>query len=279
MKPIFKYIDYRKYLKDFYHESKVTTNYFSYRFFSQRAGLNSPVLLKTVFDGKRNLSNRSIEKFIKGLNLKEKEAVYFSNLVRFNQAKTALEKQEHYRVLRSMAKMVPQYLIEDEHFDYFDKWYYSAIREGVSQFDYQDDWELVAASVQPSITAQEAREAVAWLLEHGLLRKLKSGGYEQVQKAITTRSEVKSMAVRNFNRKMMQLAEQSLDTMPVKERYATGVTVGLTREAYDVMVAEIEAFRDRIVKIVDSLEDGDRVYQVNVQLFPLMYSPESKDSE
>lgn len=279
MKPIFEYIDYRKYLKDFYDASKATTTYFSYRFFSQRAGLNSPVLLKMVFDGKRNLSNKSIEKFIKGLNLKENAAVYFRNLVRFNQAKTALEKQEHYRVLRSMAKMVPQYLIEDEHFDYFDKWYYSAIREGVTHYKYNDDWELVAAGVHPPITAQEACDAVGWLVEHGLLRKLKNGKYEQVQKAITTRSEVKSMAVRNFNRKMMQLAEQSLDAMPVKERYATGVTVGITREAYDVMVAEVEAFRDRIVKIVDSLEDGDRVYQVNVQLFPLMYSPETKDFE
>ena len=113
MKPIFEYIDYRQYLKDYYNESKATMTYFSYRFFAQRAGLNSPILLKLVFDGKRNLSRKSTEKFIKGLNLKEKEAVYFSNLVRFNQAKVVGEKQVYYRVLRSMARMTPQYLIEE----------------------------------------------------------------------------------------------------------------------------------------------------------------------
>jgi uncharacterized protein (TIGR02147 family) len=273
MKSIFEYIDYRKYLKDFYDASKGEKPYFSYRFFARRAGLKSPILLKLVIDGKRNLSRKTIDKFIKGLNIKEKETVYFRNLVLFNQAASALEKQEHYRVLRSLSRMVPQFLVEDEHFDYFDKWYFCAVREGISQHDFRDDWDGIASCVRPPISPRQAQEAVAWLLAHGFVAKNKRGGYSQVQKAITTRSEVKSIAVRNLNRKMMQLAEISLDTVPVTKRYATGVTVGLTREAYDIMVAEVEAFRDRIVQLVDSFDKGDRVYQVGIQLFPLMQVP------
>jgi uncharacterized protein (TIGR02147 family) len=72
---------------------------------------------------------------------------------------------------------------------------------------------------------------------------------------------------------MIQLAERSLDEFPTSERYATGITVGLTREAYDILVAEIEAFRDRVVNIVDALDTGDRVYQVNIQMYPLMVAP------
>lgn len=277
MKSIYKYIDYRKYLKDFYDESKAAKPYFSYRFFAQRAGLKAPILLKLVIDGKRNLSRKAIDKFITGMGLKEKEAVYFRNLALFNQATSALEKQEHYRVLRSLSKMVPQFLVEDEHFDYFDKWYFCAVREGVCQHDFRDDWDSIASCVRPPISPLQAQEAVLWLLEHGFVKKLKNGLYQQVQKAITTRSEVKSMAVRNFNRKMMQLAEGSLDGVPVHRRYATGITVGLTREAYDIMVAEVEAFRDRIVQMVDSFDKGDRVYQVGVQLFPLMQVPGRED--
>jgi uncharacterized protein (TIGR02147 family) len=279
MNPIYEYIDYRKYLKDFYEESKTQKRYFSYRFFAQRAGLKSPILLKMVIDGKRNLSRKTIGKFIAGMNLKEKEAVYFCNLVLFNQAKSSMEKQEHYRVLRSLSKMVPQHIIEDDGFEYFDKWYFSAIREGMCQYRYNDNWKLVAMSVNPPITPEEAREAVEWLLEKRLLKKKKNGTYEQVHKAISTRSEVKSLVVRNFNRKMLQIAERSLDAVPVKRRYATGLTVGLSREAYDIIVAEIEAFRDRIVRIVNSLEQNDRVYQVGIQLFPLMRNPNHKDPE
>jgi uncharacterized protein (TIGR02147 family) len=279
MKSVFEYIDYRRYLKDFYDFQKKTKKYFSYRFFAQKAGINSPILLKMVFDGKRNLSRKTLEKFIGGLNLKEKEAIYFRNLVLFNQAKSALEKQEHYRVLRSMAQQVPQYIMENDHFEYFDKWYFSAVREGLCQYDYCDDWDAIASSVRPAITPAQAKEAVAWLLRQGFVKKLKNGRYEQVHKAVSTRSEVRSLVVRNFNRKMIQLAERSLDEFPTSERYATGITVGLTREAYDILVAEIEAFRDRVVNIVDVLDTGDRVCQVNIQMYPLMVAPATGEQE
>jgi uncharacterized protein (TIGR02147 family) len=279
MKSVFEYIDYRRYLKDFYDFQKKTKKYFSYRFFALKAGINSPILLKMVFDGKRNLSRKTLEKFIGGLNLKEKEALYFRNLVLFNQAKSALEKQEHYRVLRSMAQQVPQYIMENDHFEYFDKWYFSAVREGVCQHEYRDDWDTIASSVRPAITSAQAKDAVTWLLKQGFIKKLKNGQYEQVHKAVSTRSEVRSLVVRNFNRKMIQLAERSLDEFPISERYATGITVGLTREAYDILVAEIEAFRDRVVNIVDALDTGDRVYQVNIQMYPLMVAPATGEQE
>jgi uncharacterized protein (TIGR02147 family) len=278
MQPVFEYIDYRKYLKDFYAESKSSKKYFSYRYFAGKAGLNSPILLKMVIDGKRNLSRKTINKFISGIILKEKEAVYFRNLVLFNQAKSAQEKQEYYRLLRSLFKMVPQHLIEDEELNYFDKWYYSALREGVCHHNFKDDWGRIAACVTPHITPAEAQSAVEWLLYHGFLQKTKRGTYEQVQRAITTRSEVLSLAVRKFNRKMIQLAEQSLDAVEVKQRFATGITVGINAEAYDILVAEIEAFRDRVVQFVNSVDPADRVYQVNIQLFPLMFGPDQKDN-
>lgn len=279
IKSIFEYIDYRRYLKDFYDFQKKTKKYFSYRFFAQKAGINAPILLKMVIDGKRNLSRKTLEKFSTGLNLKEKEAIYFRNLVLFNQAKSAIEKQEHYRVLQSMAQQVPQFVMENDHFEYFDKWYFSAVREGVCQHDYCENWETIAACVKPPITSAQARDAVEWLLKKGFIKKNKSGAYSQVHTAVTTRSEVRSLVVRNFNRKMIQLAERSLDAFSVSERYATGITVGLTREAYNVLVAEIEAFRDRVVNIVDSLDKGDSVCQVNIQLFPLMIAPEFEPGE
>lgn len=279
MKSVFEYIDYRQFLKDFYVDAKKTRKYFSYRFFALRAGVNAPILLKMVIDGKRNLSRKTIDKFIKGVGLKEKEAVFFRNLVHFNQAKSSLEKQEYYRVLKSMTDQVPQHLMEEDHFDYFDKWYYSALREGVCQFDYKDDWNMIAHSVYPEISREDARKAVEWLVSRDIIRKLKNGRYEQTHKAITTRSQIRSTAVRNFNRTMIRLAERALDNFPVEERYASGITIGLTKEAYAMIESEIEGFRDRVVKIVDSLEKSDSVHQVNIQMFPLMRSPGGKGGE
>jgi uncharacterized protein (TIGR02147 family) len=171
MKSIFEYIDYRAYLRDFYQDSKSSKKFFSYRYFARKAGLNSPILLKLIIDGKRNLSRKTIDKFIAGINLKEKAAVYFRTLVLFNQAASAQEKQDHYRVLRSLYRIVPQHLIEDEQFEYFDKWYYSVLREGICHHDLKDDWNTVAACVRPRITPEQAKSAVKWLINHKFLKK------------------------------------------------------------------------------------------------------------
>ena len=61
MNSIFSYIDYRKFLKDYYNSEKESKLYFSYRFFSQKAGIKSPVFLKEVYDGKKNLSRNMME--------------------------------------------------------------------------------------------------------------------------------------------------------------------------------------------------------------------------
>jgi len=114
MKPIFDYIDYRRFLKEYYAENKEAKSYFSYRFFSSRAGIKSPVFLKLVMEGKRNLTRPVIEKFCKALDFKEKDALYFRHLVLFNQGKTAQEKQEHYLVLKSMIGLVQEHIIESD---------------------------------------------------------------------------------------------------------------------------------------------------------------------
>ena len=42
---IFEYQNYRLYLKDYYQEQKSTKKYFSYRYFSKKAGINAPAFL------------------------------------------------------------------------------------------------------------------------------------------------------------------------------------------------------------------------------------------
>jgi uncharacterized protein (TIGR02147 family) len=49
---IFKYLDYRKYLKDFYEYMKGRDPKFSYRVFAKTAKLNSENYLKLVVDEK-----------------------------------------------------------------------------------------------------------------------------------------------------------------------------------------------------------------------------------
>jgi uncharacterized protein (TIGR02147 family) len=116
MDRIFAYIDYRKFLGDYYVDKKRTTRHFSHRYFAMKAGVKSPVLLKQVIDGKRNLTSLMIEKFAQALCLNKKESVFFRNLVLFNQARTAFDKQEHYSVLLSMIDAVSEHKLSADQY-------------------------------------------------------------------------------------------------------------------------------------------------------------------
>jgi hypothetical protein, TIGR02147 len=266
---IFNYIDYRIYLKDYYAFKKKHTVYFSYRYFSKNAGINSPNFLKQVIEGKRNLTRPVTEKFLKAMKMNEKEAIYFKNLVFFNQAKTAAEKQEHYVVLKSLAKTVNEKVVGADVYDYFDSWYTCVIRELICQHDFKDDYVRIAGLVFPKIKPKQVEEAIKLLIKLDLITRRADGKFYQVDNAISTGSEVTSLAVRNFNRTMIELAGMALDGVPVEHRHASGITMGIPREGYDVFVAEIYAFKDRLIRIANSFNDCNIVYQMNVQLFPL----------
>jgi uncharacterized protein (TIGR02147 family) len=269
MKPIFSYIDYREFLKDFYREKKEKTRSFSYRYFAQKAGINSPNFLKQVIESKRNLTNQTIDKFIVALQINEKEACFFRHLVLFNQSKAAVEKQDHYAVMLSMMHTVKEQRLTADQHEYYNYWYVSVIRELVCLHDFKDDYKKLAATVSPAIGLREARFAVTLLLRLGMLQKQTDGTFRQTESAILSNSEVARMAVRSFNREMLHKAETALDEIPREERNIYGVTVGLSKTCYDVLVAEMAAFRDRVVAIATGDTGSSRVYQMNLQLFPL----------
>jgi uncharacterized protein (TIGR02147 family) len=269
MKKIFTYLNYREYLADFYQEKKQTTRHFSYRFFALRAGIKSPVFLKQVIDGQRNLTRTMIEKFSIALNLNKKESVFFKNLVLFNQAKNANEKQESYSVMLSMMNYVGEQQLSEKYFSYFENWYNSVIRELVCLFDFQDDFQLLAETVNPPITANEAKKAVKLLLELKLLVKQRNGSYRQSDPAIISNDDMVALARRSFNSEMLLLAKNANDRMQKDERNVSGITMGISKNCYDILLAEMAAFKERVKAVVAQDKKSTRVYQLAIQLFPL----------
>jgi len=278
-KPIFEYIDYRLFLRDYYNGQKQATRHFSFRYFAQKAGINSPSFLKHVIDGTRNLTPAVVEKFCTALKFSPKEQTFFRHLVSFNQSQIASEKQEHYAVLRSMAGNVREKILKGREFDYFDKWYSVVIRELVCLHDFKDDWQALSRAVTPSITAIEARKAVELLLELGLIAKNESGWYIQRETALAADDAITSMAVRKFTHGMINRAGEALMNIDKSERHISGLTVGVSRAAYDAIATEIGAFKDRIKAIVNSDRESSRVYQLNVALFPVSREMKPRQEE
>jgi uncharacterized protein (TIGR02147 family) len=275
MKSIFHYIDYRRFLSDYYNEKKATTRHFSYRYFCGKAGITSPTFLKLVMEGKSNISVAMIDKFSVALKLNKKEARYFKHLVLFNQSPNADDKQEHYAVLVSMNNNVSQRVLGSEQFEYLSKWHTVVIRELICQYDYKDDFKAIASSVVPPVSKRDAAFSVKLLRRLGLVIKNPDGTYCHADRVLATNRDVAGPAIRAFNKTMIELAHKSVDTVDNTRRHVSGNTMGISRECFDVLCAEIEAFKERIAAIADNSAAGDRVYQLNVQLFPIGQTPEA----
>lgn len=271
MKSILSYIDYRIYLRDYYDEKKRSTRYFSTRYFAKKAGLSSASFLREVIQGKKNLTKNSIDKFTQAMELTGKEARFFKHLVFFNQSRSADDKQEHYAVLLSLMNTVKEHRLTVQQHQVYNYWYIPVIRELACIFDFKNDFSLLAKTVYPPITTREAKSAVSLLVRLKMLKRLGNGKYEQTNKAIQAKSELDTMAVFNFTKAMAQKAINALDTLSKDERNFSTITCGMSRACYDIILAETQAFKERVVNIInkDDRSDTDQVCQINFQIFPV----------
>ena len=272
MNPLFEYMNFRDYLRDYYDEKKKEHAFYSFRLFSQKAGFSSPNFFKLVIDGKRNLSKESVFKFSKALGHTKKEADYFENLVFFNQSKTLEEKNAYLSNLMKVRGKSDPKKIEESEYSYYSDWYNPVIRELVIAMDFKENFKKLGQSVVPAISADEARRSVRLLLDLGFIQKSESGIYSRTSAILTTGPQVRSIAIANYHKVMMQRASESIERFPAQQRDITSLTLSVSEEAFAAIIAKLQDFRKEVLELSETDEQRRKVVQLNMQLFPLSNS-------
>ncbi len=272
MNPLFEYMNFRDYLRDYYDEKKKEHAFYSFRLFSQKAGFSSPNFFKLVIDGKRNLSKESVFKFSKALGHTKKEADYFENLVFFNQSKTLEEKNAYLSNLMKVRGKSDPKKIEESEYSYYSDWYNPVIRELVIAMDFKENFKKLGQSVVPAISADEARRSVRLLLDLGFIQKSEAGTYSRTSAILTTGPQVRSIAIANYHKVMMQRASESIERFPAQQRDITSLTLSVSEEAFAAIIAKLQDFRKEVLELSETDEQRRKVVQLNMQLFPLSNS-------
>jgi len=255
MQSIEYYTDYRAFLRDYYESKKNNSKAFSYRNFCRKAGLKSPSIYREVADGKRNLTAASINAFISGLGLSERDGRFFENLVLFNQSKNETVRKKYLTILRGLKYKKPQKQIPIHQFEYYEKWYNPVIRELVTALDWKNDYSLLAKSIQPQIKTSEARESVEMLLRLGFIQKTDGGTYKLTDPNITSGAEVNSLAVRQMNRHYAKLGLEAIDRFSPAERDITSVVLGISQSKLPLLKKELADFRKKIIALTECDSD------------------------
>jgi uncharacterized protein (TIGR02147 family) len=268
MPDIFSYLDYRKFLLDLYAERKAKARYFSYRYLAQKTGLKSVGFFTWVLQGKRNLSPRLVLKFAEAFKLNKQETGYFELLVSYNQARSHEEKKHYFDKIASQKRATAK-VVDPDQYEFYAKWYYSALREALGVQPFKDDFARLGKSLIPPISATEAKRSVELLEKLGLIEKDDEGRYHRKDSTLTTGENWRSLAVTHFQLQSLDLARQAMDRFSKTERDISTLTLSCSAETFARIREKLKGWRQELAELVKNDPRPEGVYQLNFQAFPL----------
>ena len=266
-KDIFAFQDYRLFLADRYRSRKVADRRFSHRFIAERMGVSSSGWFADVVRGRIGLTPGNAVRLARLFGLKPSQADYFLTMVSHAQAMTAEEKSHYMQKLLSFREVQGDLLGKDK-LEFYSRWYHSAIRELLFFHRFEGDIEALAGKLSPPIKPQEASESLQLLERLGFLEKAGKGLRSRdatLKKDPAFPSEVLSRLLKTT----MELAIAALDRFPKEQRNISALTLSLSDEGFETVQEEIRAMQQRIMAVMDRDDRPTKVYQCNIQVFPL----------
>ncbi len=266
---VFSFLDAVEFLAQAYAFEKERNSIFSHRYISRIMGARSSSFFKDVLGRKIKLSPARTLGFIRLFKLEKQEGEYFQNLVFFNQAETPDDKNHYLDKLASFSAKRKATLAHAIQAEYFKKWHFAAIREVFSYFRFRGDYAALGAALEPPISENEAMEAVHLLLRVGLLRKNAQGELKKTEKVVSSGTGSPSELVKPAIRENLDLACRALDYFPAELRPFSYLTLSVSEETFGQISERLRTFRREVLDMVTADSQVDRLYQLNLQFFPL----------
>ncbi len=269
--PVSKYLDFKEYLEALYHAMKSEMESYSYAQFSEDLGFAKTNILYLIIKGQRPLTPKNGKKIAEALGLKGPERKYWEDLVAYFKSEAAPEKEALFQNLveqKSKALGDSDSLIAQ--LEFFTEWYHGAIYELSFTPAFTDEPKELANLLMPRIRVDQAKKSLALLQTLGLLapdettKKLRP-----TQAQITTGHEISSLAIVRYHQKMLELAKQALLTIRMEEREISATSMAVHPDKLPRIKREMRSFRKKILAIAGEDKDPERVYQMNIQFFPM----------
>jgi len=267
---VFSFLDHREFLRGWYEWKKIATRGFSYRSFARKAGFSSMSFLRDVMEGRRNISEESVEKFLAAIGLVEDAADYFRELVRYNREQDPDRKAQWFRKLLLLQARREFSPVRQAQAKYYSDWVHVIVREAAGLGRFESDPEKIGAAIRPAVPAHQVAESLRLLKELGMLEKSKDGTYRPSTPRIVP-GDVDASLVRNIKRQMLLHALDRLEGTPSADTQVSSVTLAVSRHRLQKLNEQLRQFR--LDLLADTATDEgplEQVVQVNFQLIPFL---------
>ena len=258
----------------------------SLRAVAKRIG-KSPGGLSKILAGDRVISEEITDLLILQMKLGADEAAYFRILVECEQAPSEPERDEAILVRDAIFGFRNAQRLDPVQAKYFSSWVHPAIVALAGCRGFRADPEWIAAKLQPAITPAEAKRAMEYLLNIRFLVE-EDGELRPPDKLLRTEAKVddgelpeglvlpedpeaaqrRRAALKGWHRWLRRRAVAAMDEYPREELVFNAMTVRVSEAKYSEFVRRMEHLQAELLKICDSEEPGDRVYQLTISLYP-----------
>lgn len=267
---LFGYIDYRKFLQDYYEEKKSAEPGFTHTYVCHRLGQEkSKSYFNNVISGRTDVTGTFIDRFITLLELTNDEAMYFRALVNYNQTTSAKEKEFFFDQLVRLNR-TPHRIINDSEYIYYKEWYYSAVRSLLDVVDITDNCSQIVKRLVPSITVKQAKDAIRVLKSLGLIAPNSEGYLKATDKVLSTGSFMHDEIVRQYQMKCLEQAMNVIASGTSNAHRNITMSMSMSKECFERVSGKVDQFKSEIRSIVqkDTMK-ATQVYHINLNLFPM----------
>ena len=265
------YVSCQDYLSSLYKMIRDSISNYNHEEFSALLGFaKTDNTIRLIISGKRKLSLKKAKVISQNIHFSAKEKKYWDTMALLANAKNAAEQDTHLsELIRLKAGNSNNRKSSDHKLLYFDEWYHSVIREMIGLSDSPQSAEEIQKRLMFPLNLSKIKKSLELLKEIGLIKHDEdSKTYSRTHEKVTTDWEVDDIEASKYHQKMISMGAESIFRVSEKLRSVSSVTVNLSEEQISLVKAKIQLFLDEILLMEESAKKNDRVYQLNVQLFP-----------
>lgn len=265
---VFDYIDFRDYLQQVILTLRANQKKLTYRKLSSLFGFKSPNFLLLLIQKKRKMSYATAQKTCRLLNLTKPESEYFLLMVNSTLTTQITEREQITKRMLQLQRNRNQKDIEPKLYELYENWHQIVLREILNLQQTPQTIEFLSQFFEEKITENQIKESLQKLNQLDLIEK-KNGRWVNKQTHLKTGDFISNTYILLFHKKMIELAEKSLDRHTAKQRYLSALTLPIGEASEQKIRELIEDFKLKALEISEDSTESDRIMQLNLQFFPV----------
>lgn len=265
---VFDYLVFKDYLKDLYQILKTEHKSYSYRKFSEDLGLSNSNVIWLYITNKRQMTPKTGEKIFNQLQFKREVKTYAELLVRLETIVLHEKREQIYKELFNLKTKATQNESKEK-LEFYSEWYFPVVREMIAILPTADA-RILAEKCLFKLFPKQVEHSIKVLNNLGLIKyDEKTASYYVTQNQIGLDYQTSKIAAARFHQKVCELASEAVVQAPEELCELNTLTLRLAEHNLPKIRQLIIECCQKIFQLEEAESDPERVFQLNVQFFPV----------